>query len=552
MGKQRSSSKSRGVLKRGEFDRFPYLCDAWIETDDGKKFAVHRTLLSRISPYFLTVFTTTGCRRRFSTCHISGVSAEVMEIIIKYATDYKVQIDEAIVQDLMFASEYFLVQGLVSKCCNYVRSHISMYNCVAFYEISSWLEHLGLNEECFRFVVTHFEKVVQEHSECLSKLRMEDIETILKSDDLNVSDEWTVWKATEIWALSNPQERLQQVARLLPYLRLNLSDLSKIADHAIMKSNETFKHISSSNVSKRRPLPPKKCYVIFDCEKENCSCFITYDEKLDFQRKVSSFLFRPVDVDRGPGLSVYLFMGWECWLFDVVQARLIPLPNFRTTRLDCAIASVAGRLYVIGGNFYLPRYTKFRIVECYDPVTNMWQYVASTANPCRGDAAVLRGKIYTFGAYFDPFLQQEVSIGEVYDPLTNTWTLLPPTVNFSEVIAVLALCNKIYVAGRFKRVIVVVRYNPNLNKWNKRLKNLPNKFTKPKAVVLKETIVVYEGAIEVKKPKSFVWKKDLEEWEEVKDPIYKRLRHSHICCFDNKRILKLLRNRTSFEWEKIR
>ena len=86
-------------------------------------------------------------------------------------------------------------------------------------------------------------------------------------------------------------------------------------------------------------------------------------------------------------------------------------------RCRLGVASLSGKLYAAGGydgNVFL------KSVECYDPVTNNWSYIAPM-NVKRSRVALVANcrKLYAIGGYDGV---SNLNSMEIYDPDANTWT----------------------------------------------------------------------------------------------------------------------------------
>ena len=86
-------------------------------------------------------------------------------------------------------------------------------------------------------------------------------------------------------------------------------------------------------------------------------------------------------------------------------------------RCRLGVAALNGKLYACGGydgSVFL------RTVECFDPLTNKWTFVAPM-NVKRSRVALVTncGKLYAIGGYDG---LKNLNSVEVYEPEANTWT----------------------------------------------------------------------------------------------------------------------------------
>lgn len=125
---------------------------------------------------------------------------------------------------------------------------------------------------------------------------------------------------------------------------------------------------------------------------------------------------------------------------DLTHWRL--LPALPTARIIPTLASLNGKLYVIGG---YQNGAPLSVVEVYDPATKSWSTRAPLLIPrFYAAAAELNGKIYIAGGDSPQGLLNEV---EVYDPLTDTWTSVAPMSLGRRLLALVALNGKLYALG---------------------------------------------------------------------------------------------------------
>lgn len=99
-----------------------------------------------------------------------------------------------------------------------------------------------------------------------------------------------------------------------------------------------------------------------------------------------------------------------------------PIP---TARFGAATGVINGQLYVAGGccaTFGFP-FTRFNVLEVYDPATNTWATKAPMPHAVYGAATgVINGKLYVAGGQADPTNGNVISDLQIYDPATDAWT----------------------------------------------------------------------------------------------------------------------------------
>jgi N-acetylneuraminic acid mutarotase len=128
-----------------------------------------------------------------------------------------------------------------------------------------------------------------------------------------------------------------------------------------------------------------------------------------------------------------------------VASSLAPMP---TARSELGVATVAGKIYAIGGYNPIFQGGYLNVNEVYDPSTNSWSTKApmATRRAYFAAAAAENGKIYAIGGTIGVSILKFV---EVYDPVSNTWSTVPALPGAREGLAAAVYLNDIYAIGGF-------------------------------------------------------------------------------------------------------
>ncbi|PVX26216.1 MAG: hypothetical protein CW691_02085 [Candidatus Bathyarchaeum sp.] len=147
-----------------------------------------------------------------------------------------------------------------------------------------------------------------------------------------------------------------------------------------------------------------------------------------------------------------------------------------TPRSDFGIAVVNDKIYCIGGiiDFDWSGYGKgilTAVNEVYDPATDTWDTLTSMPTKRqRPTANVVNGKIYLiYGFQYQnlppPQTRTELDVNEVYDPETDSWTTKTSMPYTPYGPASATIDNKIYVIGGFKSNLTQI-YEPESDSWS--------------------------------------------------------------------------------------
>ncbi|XP_030883588.1 influenza virus NS1A-binding protein isoform X3 [Mirounga angustirostris] len=131
--------------------------------------------------------------------------------------------------------------------------------------------------------------------------------------------------------------------------------------------------------------------------------------------------------------------------FEVQPDELIekPMSPMQYARSGLGTAEMNGKLIAAGG---YNREECLRTVECYDPHTDHWSFLAPMRTPrARFQMAVLMGQLYVVGGSNGH--SDDLSCGEMYDPSIDDWTPVPELRTNRCNAGVCALNGKLYIVG---------------------------------------------------------------------------------------------------------
>ncbi|XP_069794279.1 influenza virus NS1A-binding protein homolog A isoform X4 [Narcine bancroftii] len=119
------------------------------------------------------------------------------------------------------------------------------------------------------------------------------------------------------------------------------------------------------------------------------------------------------------------------------------LSPMQYARSGLGTAELNGKLVVAGG---YNREECLRTVECYDPATDGWTFIAPMRTPrARFQMAVLMGQLYVTGGSNGH--SDELCCGETYNPNTRDWTPVPELRTNRCNAGVCSLNGKLYIVG---------------------------------------------------------------------------------------------------------
>lgn len=169
-------------------------------------------------------------------------------------------------------------------------------------------------------------------------------------------------------------------------------------------------------------------------------------------------------------------------------------PHMPTARYNFAAATFEGKIYAIGGDYFLDKN------EMYDPTTETWHTLTPMPTARQHiKAAVVNGKIYIIGGLLEGWTEVS-SKNEAYDPLTDTWEEMAPIPTPKHNYATAVYNDKIYIFGgdtqngnnAWVQTASVEVYDPAANTWDTSI-SLPTVRFNPGIGLINHSIIITGG-----------------------------------------------------------
>ncbi|KAL3058102.1 hypothetical protein OYC64_010307 [Pagothenia borchgrevinki] len=469
------------------------LCD--LEIQVGKvKIDAHKVILCSCSSYFRALLTGPWASIKKQKYTIPGVSSEMMSLIINYAYTNSAPVTEDNVVELLAAADQLLVTGLVQSCWFFLEDQLSPRNCIGIWKLMSVYYMPEQSKKVFLYILHSFKEIVSVSQE-LVNLSIQQLTTIIESDHLNVSEEYTVFEAILSWINYQPDQRKGHISELLSKVRLGLMNvyyLQNVMDNDVVKKSfKCFPILDealkvSLNFSSRysksiyknllsRPRLPSTILLVTGGEGDgvHATDLEAYDARADCWVTVSAGQIRRAYHGAAVLNNVVYLIGGiytELYLntvqkFDLVTRTWHQVAPLNFCRGYVCVVVHNECIYAIGGYNGV---TCFNTVECYRPENDRWTMVAQMHSRRSGaGATTLNGKVYVCGGYNG---HRSLSTAECYDPDFNQWTLISAMRTSRSGLGVAAYRNRIYAVGGTMNVEfslhTVEAYNPETNSWN--------------------------------------------------------------------------------------
>ncbi|XP_008934932.1 PREDICTED: kelch-like protein 10, partial [Merops nubicus] len=346
-------------------------CDVTMSVD-GVEFGVHKIILCRCSNYFRALFSKRWNNTEKKVYKIQDTSPEMMRLIIEYAYTGTVPLTADNVRNLLVAAHFFRVMGIVRLCCEFLKSQLSLENCISTWRLTDTYFCPDLRAAAHTFILQHFEEVTKVSTEFV-ELSASSLEDIIGKDELNVRQEDAVVKAILRWIAHNPQSRRQHVAALLGKVRLARMPteyLLNIRTHNYVQDNEECHRLISK--------------ALTEISKLNMLGAAYSDSSSPLRRPR---LPHDVLFDR-----LYAMGGFDGHVRLNTAERYEPetnqwtmIPSMHERRSDASATTLHEKVYICGGFDGIER---SMTAEVYSTTTNQWAFIASMGSR-RGGVGVI-------------------------------------------------------------------------------------------------------------------------------------------------------------------
>ncbi|XP_053573803.1 kelch-like protein 10 [Bombina bombina] len=424
------------------------LCDVIIRVN-GVDFNAHKNILCTCSNYFRVLFTSGWAERKHNVYTITGISPDMMKLIIDYAYTRTVPVTAENVEELLAAADQFNVMGIVRACCTFMESHMCLKNCIGLYKFTDYYYCPELQQKAQTYILQNFTDIVKASDEFL-ELSLMEFSNIIEQDELNVKKEDAVFDAIVKWIGHDQESRKNCISFLLTKVRFGLMHADFFMNN--VKSNDYVK-----NCEECKPIIINALQSLFNLNMHGQST-------LNF----STHFSRP----RLPFAILFAIGGWSgssptniieaydiranCWV-NVTGKDESPRAYHGAVYLN-------GFVYVIGGFDSLDY---FNSMKRFDPVEKTWHQLSPMhSRRCYVSVTILDKLIYAMGG-FDGYVR--LSSAERYEPEDNQWTLIAPMHEQRSDASATTFNGKVYICGGFngkEYLFTAEVYNPMNNQWS--------------------------------------------------------------------------------------
>ncbi|CAG7700252.1 unnamed protein product [Allacma fusca] len=365
------------------------------------------------------------------TINVGGVSIPGHKVVLAAA--------------LLPASSLLQMSLVREACCKFLLRQLHPTNCLGIRNFADTHACKELQTRSHRFALQNFPEVM--NTEEFVMLPLEEVEELLGSNQLNVTNEEQAYAAVMAWVKHDADQRRSELSRLLSKVRVPLLSrrflMTVVDSEGLIRDDAGCKDL----------LLEAMRYHLLPEQRASLSSERTIERKPDGMRP---YIFA---IGGGSLFAIHS----ECECYNPRTDRWAPVAPLLTRRSRCGVASVGRLLYAVGG---YDGTSDLATAETYNPRSNKWSGIApmGTRRSCLGLCS-LDGLMYAVGGYDGASCLNSV---ERYDPLTGVWSCCPALSQRRRYCRLTSLDGCVWAVGGLdasNAIAAVERLDPREGKW---------------------------------------------------------------------------------------
>eukprot|EP00117_Sycon_ciliatum_P027820 scpid21003/ scgid22509/ Kelch-like protein diablo len=485
-----NSCRTHGMCSMGAMNHLrDSLCDVELLVEKNS-IRAHRVVLAACSPYFRAMLAGQMTERHQRTIEMHDVEYESVNSIVEYFYTASLSISIESVQQLMVTASMLQVKEVQTACARFMHEHLETANCLAVLQFSILFNCDDLRRAAIRFAELNFREVAEREEFLEQPLNV--VVSLISSAKLAVEMEEFVYESVIRWVRHDTESRREHFPVLLKHVRLwqlTLPYLTETVSHCDlvrmslecrdMIDQAKDYHLLPEMRSRLTLMPARPCTigVLFvvggmnnlglPVERVEKHALENVGGPVPVKASGSSSHSTSGGQDEGSATASSSTSGVDS---SPSSSGGFDVPPLYIARSGLSVAIIKDKLYAIGGhvpgklgpegNGYL------NSVECYDPATRKWEFVAEMKHARRYVAVTaLNDKLYAIGGCN---AKEVLDVTESYDPVTNKWTECARMRCPRRHAGAAALGENVYVVGGHDGntyLRSVECYNPSTDQW---------------------------------------------------------------------------------------
>ena len=233
------------INKMNELRADKILCDISLQCDDGRKFFVHKLVLSAVSPYFRALFQTNMSEKDQFLINIKGIESESLDSLIEFAYTTSITVTIENIFSLLTAANMLCFEDVEKSCVDFLCKNLNLENCVDICTMAETINCEQLHRVATLYVSNNFRQFVRGTS--FLNITPTQFESVLSSDKINVSSESEIYDAVMTWIKFDIDNRVQYLSIILKHVRFSLMSRKYLVDR-VLHEKVIMQQESSRNI----------------------------------------------------------------------------------------------------------------------------------------------------------------------------------------------------------------------------------------------------------------------------------------------------------------
>ena len=201
--------------------------DITLQVED-ETFNAHRNVLAAVSDYFRKMFTIDMKEENNQVISIKFVTARAFKEILDSIYTNRIVLSEDNLTEILHAASMMQIKHVLNAATTYMQNRVSVSNWYFFKDLATLYSFEELLKIIHQFILRNIEEL--SNGDRFLELSLNDIEELLKSDNLNIDDEYEAFNILVKWINKDLEQQHQHFPQLFKHVRLQFIPIKQVVE----------------------------------------------------------------------------------------------------------------------------------------------------------------------------------------------------------------------------------------------------------------------------------------------------------------------------------